>query len=432
MRNFLAKHIWLLGARYRNPSLLKIHAELRASEKSSKDVLMAKQEQRLFDLLEFADQYSTFYRDYFQRLNINVSDRSQGLEILKNIPPIDKNTVLEKRDDILSDFKFNKTFQAETSGSTGQSLKFVKDEFWDSSTRAAILRGYDWYGVSPWERNGYFWGYNFSALSRLKIGVLDLIQNRFRLFSFEDEDIIKFIRRTSKSTYLSGYSSMIYEIAKRVNAGGIKVAKQKLKLIKGTSEKIHSHYHEEVRKAFGQKVVSEYGAAETGIIAFECPMGKMHVVMENVIAEQLDGQIVVTNLVSKSFPIIRYQLGDSVTFAPSSFKCDCGSNHDVITEVNGRVGSVVLGQNSQYPSLTFYYVFKNLAIETGLELSYQARQSVKGKVEINIEQELSAEQIKLVHHQCTKYFKNDIDVRIRTGVTIHSMDGKLKDFVSTI
>ena len=77
------------------------------------------------------------------------------------------------------------------------------------------------------------------------------------------------------------------------------------------------------------------------------------------VLEEENGEIIVTNLLSRSFPIIRYKLGDFVRLASSDFKCSCGRAHPVILDVLGRVGKNVLGKKSIYPSLTFYYVFKN-------------------------------------------------------------------------
>lgn len=99
--------------------------------------------------------------------------------------------------------------------------------------------------------------------------------------------------------------------------------------------------------------------------------------MENVYVEVIDGEIVVTNLLSRSFPIIRYKLGDAVVLASPDYKCPCGRNHPVVLDVCGRIGKNILGKTSKYPSLTFYYVFKNIAIQDGITLNYQARQDRK-------------------------------------------------------
>ncbi|TOH87149.1 hypothetical protein, partial [Vibrio parahaemolyticus] len=76
---------------------------------------------------------------------------------------------------------------------------------------------------------------------------------------------------------------MIYEVAKLANKKNIQLSN--IKFIKGTSEKIYDFYQDEVQRAFGQKIVSEYGSAESGIIAFECPYGNMHVNEECCVLE---------------------------------------------------------------------------------------------------------------------------------------------------
>ena len=117
------------------------------------------------------------------------------------------------------------------------------------------------------------------------------------MFSYSENEIRKFTSKLKEATFISGYSSMIYEVAKLANKMGLS-GSFNLKMVKGTSEKIYDSYQEEVQKAFGQKMISEYGATEAGIIAFECPEGYMHINMENVILEEVDGEAVVTNTLS--------------------------------------------------------------------------------------------------------------------------------------
>ena len=82
------------------------------------------------------------------------------------------------------------------------------------------------------------------------------------------------------------------EIAQKVNSQQF-IKPLNLKMVKGTSEKIYERYQDEIKKAFGQKMISEYGAAETGIIAFECPSGNMHINMEGVIVEEINEEIII-------------------------------------------------------------------------------------------------------------------------------------------
>lgn len=425
----LAKIIYKLGAEKRNPSLFRHYNFLLESDNWSYEKLVAYQLKKCRELLEFAYKYSPFYKEEFDKINFNPSELL-SINDIKKLPIIDKQTLIQHNNDIHTKYSFKKTVISETSGTSGQVLNFNKNEEWDSGTRAAMFRGYNWYGVKPWDRNGYFWGYNINKKQRLKTKILDILQNRFRIFSYNKKEIRKFIKKLKLASFISGYSSMIYEVAKIVNKLSIE-NEFNLKMVKGTSEKIYDNYQDEVKKAFGIKLVGEYGAAESGIIAYECPEGNMHICMENVVVEEINGEIVVTNLLSKSFPIIRYKLGDYIKLAPNDYKCKCGRSHPVLLDVLGRVGKNIYGNNNIYPSLSFYYVFKNLSSDKGVNLNYQAIQNEKGKILLKIEQN-QPEHLSLLQNELKKYFNNDVEFDIKWNENFHHKNGKLKDFITTL
>jgi phenylacetate-coenzyme A ligase PaaK-like adenylate-forming protein len=86
---------------------------------------------------------------------------------------------------------------------------------------------------------------------------------------------------------------------------------------------------------FGCPVVDDYGASECMSIASDCGHGWLHLNADWVVLEPVDRDyrpvvpgtpshtVLLTNLANKVQPIIRYDLGDSVTFSPGP--CDCGS-----------------------------------------------------------------------------------------------------------
>lgn len=425
----LHRLIYKIGAAYRNPSLSSTYRNLLLTDKAEIGKLRQIQLDKLRKLLVFAYNYTPYYTRLFDSIGFNPEEITD-LSSLELIPPIDKDTLISHNKEIQSKHKFKSIHFVETSGTSGQVLHFYRNEEWDSCNRASIMRGYSWHGVNPWDKNGYFWGYNIAASKRHKIQFLDWLQNRFRVFSYNKSEIAKFTRKLKKAKFVSGYSSMIYEVAKLVNSMGLS-GKFTLKMIKGTSEKIYDSYQDEVERAFGKKMISEYGATEAGIIAFECPAGSMHINMENVILEEIDGEAYVTNLNSFSFPIIRYKIGDSIKLAPKSFRCQCGRQHDVLLEVLGRVGKRVEGKKNNYPSLTFYYVFKNLAFAHGVTLNYQAVQTVKGRITLKIEQEDTGHE-PAIRKELYKYFGDDIEYEIIWKQKLHTMDGKLKDFITTL
>jgi len=246
------------------------------------------------------------------------------------------------------------------------------------------------------------------------------------VFTYEENEIRKFLKLCKNAKYIEGYSSMIYEVAKKANEMNIKLTN--LKLIKGTSEKIYDHYHKETNEAFGLKIVSEYGSAESGIIAFECPLGNMHVNEETCILEIIEGRAIVTNLVARSFPTIRYDLGDYVSL--SSEICECGRAHKVISEVTGRVGKNIIDSfGGSYPSLTLYYVFKNMAINHDCNISYRCIQEKKGELIVFYETIISDKEEKNLLLEFKKYF-NNMSVELRYVNSIRQKGKKLKDFES--
>jgi phenylacetate-CoA ligase len=425
----LAKILFKLGQRFRNPSLSSWYLFLKNSEKWTLDELKAYQLEKLQALIAVAYANSEFYKSSFQKAGIKPS-AIKSLNDLKKLPIVTKQDLLHEKQNIQQTVKSTKYFNASTSGTTGASLIFKRAETTDSFNRASLHRGYSWYNVKPWDRNGYFWGFNLSKKAQFKTRFLDFLQNRFRLFNFNDKELRTFAKKLNNSVYLHGYSSAIYETAKQINSQHLKKP-VRLKMVKGTSEKIFESYQNEIKQAFGQKIISEYGAVETGIIAFECPKGVMHLNMEGVIVEEIANEIVVTNLQLHSFPIIRYKLGDFIKLAPETKKCECGMRHLILEEVTGRVGAMVYGKTGSYPSLYFYYIFKNLA-KKGVLLTYQVIQENKGKLLFLIEQNLRTKEKKVLIGEIKLYFKEDMEIKIKDGSVLTTGNQKQQSFISKI
>lgn len=422
----LAKTIFNLGVRLRNPSLWSTFEQLKKSEKFTVDELEELQLTKLKHLLKVAKKESTFYKTSLD--HIDVDRDICNLKDIVKLPLLTKETVLNSSEDIQLRRLKGKHFKAKTSGSTGRPLVFYRNESADSFNRAAIIRGYSWYKVNPWDKNGYFWGFNFSAITKFKTKLLDRIQNRFRLFSYKPSELEQFSKKINSAVYIHGYSSMIYQLAKYQMTHNIAPPKH-LKLVKGTSEKIWPEYQQAIKQAFNVPMISEYGAAESGIIAFECPGGHMHITMEGVIVEEVDEEILVTNLELTSFPLIRYRLGDYIKLAPKNKTCSCGMSHRILEEVTGRIGQTIYGLKSQYPSLYFYYVFKNLGNQ-GHYFNYQILQKKKGHLEVLIEQTVNSNQLELIYSEMDKYFEEDMTYDLKDGAVLLRENGKLKSFIS--
>lgn len=428
MQPATARFIYRVGAKRRNPSMAAEYHRLLESEWLSKSDLEAIQLTRAKEFLNFARKHSPYYRDIFDHCGFDPS-RMSSLKDMGCIPTIEKKELVAHSERIRANVTFNRIFRAETSGTSGVALAFDRNEQWDSIVRAHVQRAYRWYGVNPWDRNGYLWGYNISPSKASKIRLLDSLQNRFRLFRYDKKAVQSFARKLQSARFLSGYSSMIYEVAKLVNELEIQVPN--LRMVKGTSEMILPAYQYHAERAFGQRIVSEYGATEAGLIAFECPSGSMHINVEDVILEvSEEGEAVITNLASLSFPIVRYRLGDAVRL--SSKLCECGRNHPVLAEVSGRRGGTVLGKQTKFPALSFYYVFKNLAVDFEILLNYRVVQNNVGKCTVYIEHRENRIHNQRIAGELAKYFSNEVEFEIEYVESMARGKGKTQYFESTL
>lgn len=422
----LRKLIFLMGEKCTNALLRPSFKELKKTDFATLQELEDIQLVRLKKLLKHARDNSEFYRELLCNLNID----SMYLSDLSKLPIISKKSLIDNNSKI-SNNKYNeKLIRAETSGSTGDALTFYRSKQWDASTRAAQYRGYSWYNINPWEKNIYFWGFNPTFLKKIKMRFLDFLMNRYRIFSFNKEEIKKVSNILKDCSYIEGYSSAIYTLSQYLEEDKYKF--DNIKLVKGTSEKIYESYLKTVKNVFSKKMVSEYGSAEAGIIAFECPQGNMHIAMENVIVEVINNKIIVTNLHSDTFPIIRYKLGDYISI--SDIDCPCGRKHKIIKEVTGRVGNKIYGNKLSYPTLILNYIFKNISLRYSVRIAYFGRQEEKGKLKIKILKSENEEETikKYILTESKIYFTTDVDIHIEFIDNLKQNGKKIKDFESFI
>jgi phenylacetate-CoA ligase len=112
-----------------------------------------------------------------------------------------------------------------------------------------------------------------------------------------------------------------------------------------TSEMLGEVNRKIISEAFGLPVYDSYGLREAALVGHECDRFTMHTTDEHVILETIDpqtlkptggeGELVVTSLISRAMPVIRYRTGDIVTL--SDEPCACGRSLGRIAITGGRV-----------------------------------------------------------------------------------------------
>lgn len=106
-----------------------------------------------------------------------------------------------------------------------------------------------------------------------------------------------------------------------------------------------------IEAAFGRPVRQNYGASEFPPLAWDCAEGALHVGADWVILEPVDAEgrlvppgtpsvsVLLTNLANRIQPLIRYDLGDTVTMGVEP--CPCGNRLPTVT-VHGRRDDIVV------------------------------------------------------------------------------------------
>ena len=142
---------------------------------------------------------------------------------------------------------------------------------------------------------------------------------------------------------LSGYSSTLLLLAEEQMRGRLHIRPV---IVRPIAEGMTAEMAERLRDAWRVPVVNSYGANECMFIARECGLGWQHLNADWVVLEPIDRNgaptspgvashsVLLTTLFRRVQPIIRYELGDSITMKPGS--CGCGNRLPAF-RVSGRV-----------------------------------------------------------------------------------------------
>lgn len=299
--------------------------------------------QKIKELVFFCEQYVPYYQNLFKNLGI-TTENIKSYKDFKNIPILTKDVFRNNYDDFIPiNIKYGKYGYTETSGSTGESTKFHISDVARERWYAAKLYGRLVHGVKPGDPILWIWGRKMKQRSFFIKWIKENIENEFRVSAFDINDKsamqIAHLIHSKKIKSIYGYSSAIYEFAKILNEKKISLFVSKIFV---TSEAIYNYQKELICKVFNCSIVNEYGAAEMGILSFECDQGNNHLVEQNNYLELETfennknlSKIIVTDLYNYAMPLLRYDSGD-LTEGYIKHECKCGRKTKILKNVFGR------------------------------------------------------------------------------------------------
>lgn len=336
--------------------------ELRTSERLSREQLLDLQRQKLRKLLMHAVQTVPAYRPFANLRKLIEDDPPLAL---RSFPILDKKTFNENREAYLSEAVDRRSLiENRTGGSTGSPSMFYLDRYTVEHYEAARWRGLAWHHIRIGEPSVMIWGSPIELSQRRKRSFAlreRLLKNRIIISAFELQpskliDILSTIRRF-RPTYLYGYASALFMLAKLIRDAGL-VFPCRMKGVVSTSEMLHTYQRELMRDIYRAPIIDEYGARDGGIIAYECPKGQMHIQAENLWLETVDittrqplphgqdGLLIVTDLNNLAMPRLRYEIGDYG--AISQRTCACGMGLPILDRLAGRAEEMFVTKHGKY------------------------------------------------------------------------------------
>jgi phenylacetate-CoA ligase len=322
--------------------------EIRKLHHDDNDTLFNYTHYKIDDIFQYANSSIEYYNNFFKLHPFNY----QTDDLISNFPFITKKEIKTFYKQMLN--KKEKGYMRSTSGTTGEPFVFIKDLNASAYMDAMMYHVYGWHGILPTDRQARLWGRAIDYKGKIIQGAKDYLLNRRRFSAFEmgDDKSLKYyeLLLKFKPKYFYCYPSTLYQFALYLEKKGIEGKQLEIKIAICTGEILFFHYRKKIEEIFGCRVVSEYGSTENGIIGFECPHGKMHV-LPTIHLEIKDpddqgyGHIAVTELNSRSIPFIRYLNGDIGRLVNEL--CSCGRCYPVLEIREGRIDDYIKCPNGE-------------------------------------------------------------------------------------
>lgn len=337
---------WLLGKTFRRWDRLVEEAETWSPEEIERF-----QVAKLRDVCELAYAKSPYYRKSFDTVGFRPGELKR-CEDLQALPFIDKHTINENRDELLTvDPSDPGLDYVATGGSGGEPMRFLIGSDRSGIEYAHLTRAWRRVGYNHTTPKAVLRGQILNAgRSGLHTNHDPLLRNySFSNFHLNDVTMHAYLAKIASigPCYLHTYPSSLAMLVRYLKRTG----EQPPRNIQGLlleSENVYEEDRAAAEELFQVRYFSSYGHSEKLVMAAECEHStKYHVFPTYGYCELIDeagdpvttpgeeGEIVGTGFINRAMPFIRYRTGDYATYA-SEACTDCGRNHLVIEKIRGH------------------------------------------------------------------------------------------------
>jgi phenylacetate-CoA ligase len=301
---------------------------------------------KLQRMLAFAEARVPLYRETFHHAGVRASDL-RTLADLSHFPTVTRKQIVSAYPDGVryrqprpEDVVFR------TSGSSGQFMEIAYSAAGNDYMDAVYARALFQTGYRPWHSLAYFWGEaRRRARAYERLGLMK--KSYIRLVPDAEAQFQQLLEIAPDWIYV--FPSAMLLLANVAAARGTAVLRPKGVICHG--ELLPPDTRKRIADTFGCQVFNLYGAQEFNRMAWDCAVhGAMHIDADSVHVEVLDGarvvepgqegELVVTGLVNRLMPLVRYRIGDAGRLVPGP--CACGRGLPRLELTEGRMDDVLV------------------------------------------------------------------------------------------
>ncbi|MFO0800430.1 MAG: phenylacetate--CoA ligase family protein [Gemmataceae bacterium] len=288
-----------------------------------------------------------YYRRTWDAAGVHPDD-VKALADLTAFPILTKADIRAHEAELLSEpYRGAKLRLKRTSGSTGVPLSIRVDEPAMQWKHACTIRSDQWSGYRLGQRVAKVWGnpeyLHHGWRGRLRNRLLDRAVY-LDTIHLTDAKVAAFATelRRHRPGLVFGHAHSLYLVACHLKKTGVFDIRPSG--IISTAMVLHDYQRKLIAEVFGTPVTNRYGCEEVSLIASECEAhAGLHVNADNVFVEArtgTPGPLVVTDLVNRAMPLIRYQIGDVAVGAERA--CTCGRGLPLLERIEGREADYVV------------------------------------------------------------------------------------------
>lgn len=329
----------------------RFHRELLSHENLTPAELDLLQNELACAIIRTAMRNSPYYRSTYGALGIDPADLDDP-EAWAKLPILDRATVKRRSSEFPTpDAAGRNVRPALTGGSTGEPLRTMHDA--RVPTLALSWRMYSWWGVQPSDDLARIGRWNFGRRASLQNTVTWWPTRQIYLDASEitAESMAAFHGSLSRirPRLLEGYVGALLEFAEFLESRGLRIPAPLA--VASTAAPLTASARLRLETVLGAPVYDEYRASEFGWLAGECARRDgLHIFSDARRVEVVDengdpaaqgelGDLVITDLRNRVFPLIRYRTGDRGILR--SELCPCGRSLPLMDQPHGRTIDVI-------------------------------------------------------------------------------------------